>query len=887
MLKLREPIQLHSIRPFVSEADGFAQRIIGNYELLGAHITPKELLFALNSPPEAQEQQPGMTTIAVQNTMTDQRTVVMDVVNNVVNRILLSESPSFTYQDTVYLETALRKLGIEDVKLFLSQTSRLQQENRSLSALFQLYRQERAEAARGGSQAELPEAREQAARPQPSPAGDTAEVRPMYQEIFQRLSTASIYQTMASYMNALSAVSSVAEHRSLQMAEQNWSSRYLTVQQQYRQRHQHQELNLFHTVNRYETPGFPELPQQEEQVLTQAAAAALFSSVSHVMTQRLSQEWNRAEVWQDLRQSLSETVENTISRFENSYGGSLYYEYPYREGDTYQTQTSPAQVSMEHPAGMGEAVQADTATLPQAFPSVREVPQGNPAAPAVPGEAPFRRVETEHPAPAGETENAVPSRVEAPGDETFPSRPEGRRDAEQAVSQRITQETIRTETQTVKREALESGQPQTEAAPTADGSVQLPELRPGSVTPDTGTVPPARMDFPAPPEEVEQEASPRREMSGGGQSVPSRRREGHETVVPESRERPVPETLLREIHRISQAGEQSAPAGMAAGNAPAFDGAYAPGRGSAGEGGGSGEGAVPVRTELAVPPETAEGTEEVLIRKLREIDRRNREAQQRMERIRQSPPAPSAPPVPDRKRVMSDALRAVNAPEEVIREILEAPPARLDHPKLSPEAELFLSQTDSTTREILRTALAYQDNPQAAAASGRVQPGNLAQLNLENRIPAETPERVVQQVEEQQREITQLQETRTSLLEEIRQAKAAASPAPAPGTGKRIPPVRFIHKQEAQPVPEEDGELFQQRNRTVTQTENTTESVVRQNVRESEIHSINNKVVAQSAEDIQALVNRTLSKQMNTITERVYQQMEKRLQTERFRRGRF
>ena len=71
----------------------------------------------------------------------------------------------------------------------------------------------------------------------------------------------------------------------------------------------------------------------------------------------------------------------------------------------------------------------------------------------------------------------------------------------------------------------------------------------------------------------------------------------------------------------------------------------------------------------------------------------------------------------------------------------------------------------------------------------------------------------------------------------------------------------------------------------MTQTENTTESVVRQNVRESEIHSINNKVVAQSAEDIQALVNRTLSKQMNTITERVYQQMEKRLQTERFRRG--
>ena len=47
------------------------------------------------------------------------------------------------------------------------------------------------------------------------------------------------------------------------------------------------------------------------------------------------------------------------------------------------------------------------------------------------------------------------------------------------------------------------------------------------------------------------------------------------------------------------------------------------------------------------------------------------------------------------------------------------------------------------------------------------------------------------------------------------------------------------------------------------------------------------KVVTQTTEDITELVNRTLSRQMKTISDQVYRQMEKRLQSERNRRGRF
>ena len=54
-----------------------------------------------------------------------------------------------------------------------------------------------------------------------------------------------------------------------------------------------------------------------------------------------------------------------------------------------------------------------------------------------------------------------------------------------------------------------------------------------------------------------------------------------------------------------------------------------------------------------------------------------------------------------------------------------------------------------------------------------------------------------------------------------------------------------------------------------------------------DVHQVEKKVVAQTTEDITELVNRTLARQMRSISDQVYRQMEKRLQTERSRRGRW
>ena len=76
--------------------------------------------------------------------------------------------------------------------------------------------------------------------------------------------------------------------------------------------------------------------------------------------------------------------------------------------------------------------------------------------------------------------------------------------------------------------------------------------------------------------------------------------------------------------------------------------------------------------------------------------------------------------------------------------------------------------------------------------------------------------------------------------------------------------------------------------RTQTSTETTTHDTVNvEQHRHSDVHQVHQTTVTQTTEDITELVNRTLARQMRTISDQVYHQMEKRLQSERSRRGRF
>ena len=235
---------------------------------------------------------------------------------------------------------------------------------------------------------------------------------------------------------------------------------------------------------------------------------------------------------------------------------------------------------------------------------------------------------------------------------------------------------------------------------------------------------------------------------------------------------------------------------------------------------------------------------------------------------------------------MADALRSMDAPEQVIRELLEQPAAqKAKAPQPPQQLDLMLNQADAATRSLYESILLYESDPASARDRGIV-PASLGGLNSEAARQRREGAQLLEQLEHTRRESTVERERTETVLEHLRQDAAQEERAPQAPTPQRSP-LHFVHRQQEDQFTDELLERLEQRQTSVVKQEVSTQTVTRQ-IQEQILNvDANQSLVTQTSEDITALINRTLAKQMNLISDKVYHQMEKRLQTERYRRGRF
>ena len=1012
MLTLSQPIQLNSSRPFLSLSDGFQERITGNYELLRAHFTPKDLLFLLTAPPELPEDLGGMTTIAVDNTAVDARRITLEVVNHVLNRILISDQPSFTYQDQVYITSVLNKLGITDVQQFMEQVRQVRQENHSVRSLLQLYQQEEARLRQVQAAGETPAGRQAQA---PSAAPERAQGRDqryyLHDAIYQRLETGAIYQSFNAYQSSVSALSPHNLTNALQLSEQLRVSQLLSLNQLRQQSIYGAPLTMLQRVNHYELGDLLPPPRDEEQVLSQAAEAALLSTVEHVITQAMGQGKADGMVWLSLEQALSQSVDNTLSRFESyhsadgpSYHSSTNYEPLLRE--LYREEASvlehfhheaarleaqaarPAPQAPGQPGGptrleylQSEQIVAETIQRLQEVsgrsPAVPtpELPAGREEAalgehhrdqgqsppspqavhpPSQPEPSPLEYLQSEQivaetiqrlqevtglsptvrsaPEPAADRENAAQGKHHRDQERPSPLSPThagqplsqpGPARLEYLQLEQSTQETVRSlrELTGLQRELVLLEQtPGTEGVrPTGSPPYRAEEKTPAVTAAQAAAqvvrqererileavqaarpAPPDTQEQPAPtqlehrqPEQSDQETvhSLREltdlqrelmllEQAPGAEGVrppvppPYQAEEGSPAitaaqaaaqVVRQERER-ILEAVQTAHPTPPDTPEQPIPTA-----APQLEGVPEP-----------------VRRLLLQPPPSQEEREALLAQELRQIDQRNREIHQRLLEVQaaqqkgeQPPPSP-----PDRSKLMADALRSMDAPEQVIRELLEQPTAqKAKAPQPPQQLDLMLNQADAATRSLYESILLYESDPASARDRGIV-PASLGGLNSEAARQRREGAQLLEQLEHTRRESAVERERTETVLEHIRQDAAQEERAPQAPTPQRSP-LHFVHRQQEDQFTDELLERLEQRQTTAVRQEVSTQTVTRQIQEQIQNVDINQTLVTQTSEDITALINRTLAKQMNLISDKVYHQMEKRLQTERYRRGRF
>ncbi len=324
MLTIKEPIRLQCAANIISVRDSFGERLRGNYSLLSTSFTPKELLLLLNTPPEIPEEQGGMTTLVTENNVSVKNGLTVELVSNIVNRILLTQQAPFTYQDTVYINSMLNRIGITDVAQFMRQVKQAVQEMGNVSrltAFYQAYYQQLKQAAQPDGTVEQKGRREREVPVEQPPR----ERYFLHSGIYDRLQTEAIYHTLSRLFTSTFVSENTVDHREMTIAEQSRISELLRLGGLRRQTVDREHgLTLQHVRNHYEIGDLLPPPETESQVFSQLAEAALLNLVSKTATLFSVKELHNSGVWLKLEQALRQSIDNTVFRFENRFEGTQY-----------------------------------------------------------------------------------------------------------------------------------------------------------------------------------------------------------------------------------------------------------------------------------------------------------------------------------------------------------------------------------------------------------------------------------------------------------------------------------------------------------------------------------------------------------------------------------
>ena len=230
MLTIKAPMRLQSISPIRIGLDLLGEKIAANYQLIGTEITSADLLHMAAREPELFLQMENHGILTVENHVHADNQLKLELVNQLINRLLLCFTPQFTYQDEVFVVSVLQKIGISDVREFMRQMHRHMERNTLLNRLLHHYIEHgmKIAGAVGWFQQHLHESSETAL--QNTWDKECRFSLYLHDKIFERLMTAECDRIMYAYNcqadRGRSAVRGIREAAWMEQADAIWLSRF-------------------------------------------------------------------------------------------------------------------------------------------------------------------------------------------------------------------------------------------------------------------------------------------------------------------------------------------------------------------------------------------------------------------------------------------------------------------------------------------------------------------------------------------------------------------------------------------------------------------------------------------------------------------------------------
>ena len=225
MLTIKAPIEIKAKTTYMSDTEAFYHRITGNYSLMETSIEEEDLLHLTATPPEIYVDESGdMTSILYHSERNVNNLNKVEILNNVLNRIVVSADAHMTYQDRVFITDALYKLGIKDDRRFMSAFYRMAEETQNTNTLINMYL-DRADALKEFM--ESIETRTEKTSDHDTLTLSEEHTNTLYNNVLERLQTGAIYQIVSNFNRSTS--ENKIDHREYTLAGQTYTAQQILL----------------------------------------------------------------------------------------------------------------------------------------------------------------------------------------------------------------------------------------------------------------------------------------------------------------------------------------------------------------------------------------------------------------------------------------------------------------------------------------------------------------------------------------------------------------------------------------------------------------------------------------------------------------------------------
>ena len=322
MLTIKSPISLTCSPIMTHNYTAFEERLTANYQLMQANVEATDFLHLVSAPPEIYLGEGGMTQLLQDTDIYNIQDIKFDLINNMINRIVLMEEGTLTYQDQVFISAMLRKIGVHNVDEFINQVRILKEEAVNTEQLIDLYwnnSEKIRELSEIYQNEQAIESGKQSEEEVPQPI-----IINLHQKILDRLQTAAIYQEIRNFNTDYRRQDSYLSREELHISEQTMLAQNMLLTQLQNITHMENEPLVYQHVNTYEFNDNPEGGLSTQMVTNRLVEASLLNVIDRVFTTRVSQIVKQEETWFPIANIMYQIADDTIERF-TQYHSNIEY----------------------------------------------------------------------------------------------------------------------------------------------------------------------------------------------------------------------------------------------------------------------------------------------------------------------------------------------------------------------------------------------------------------------------------------------------------------------------------------------------------------------------------------------------------------------------------